>query len=744
VDVKTIGNIETGRTRPRPSTIRLLVDALQLDDPDRGDVYPDIATQADPSDQPATTTNPAQLPATVATFTGRHSELTRLDALLTTIDHDDPSAPDPPRGDHPPAVVVSAVSGTAGVGKTALAMHWAHRVADRFPDGQLYINLRGFGPGEQVVAPAEALRRFLDALDVPAKRIPADLDAQAALYRSRLAERRMLIVLDNARDSGQVRPLLPGAASCLVLVTSRNQLPGLIADGAHHIDLNLLAVAEARQLLARHLGAHRVAAEPAAVAQIITRCARLPLAVALVAARATTQPRVALRVVADELADARQRWQTLTGDDPHTDLRAVFSWSYQALTPAAARLFRLLGLHPSPDIGAPAAASLAGQAPDTVRPVLAELTRASLLAEPTPGRYTFHDLLHDYAHQLAATTDTDAQRLAATGRILDHYLHTAHPAARLLDPTHDPIPLTPPRAGVTPEQLTAETQAWDWFSVQRPVLLAVVGHAAATGHDTHTWQLAWTLWSFLERRGHWHDQTSVGQAAVAAAQRLADPAAQLPSHRLLASAYIRLGRFDDAHTQLRQALDLATRTGEQTGQAHTHYVIAFLWTRRNQPEKALHHAHHALCLFQATGHQIGQARALNAIGWCRALLGECRQALTHCRQALAAHQQVGDRGGEANAWDCLGYAHHHLGDYTRALTCYQHALTLYQDVGGQDYKADTLAHLGDLYHATGQPHAARDTWQQALTILDDLGHPDAEQIRAKLAQVGPPDRKTAM
>jgi hypothetical protein len=319
-------------------------------------------------------------------------------------------------------VVISAVSGTAGVGKTALAVYWAHQVADRFPDGQLYVNLRGFDPSGSVMHPAEAVRRFLDALNVPPERIPVDLDAQAVLYRSQLAGKRMLVVLDNARDTAQVRPLLPGAPGCLVLVTSRNQLTSLIAgDGARPISLDLLTDEEARQLLARVLGVDRVAAEPAAVAEIITRCARLPLALALVAARAAVGPHGELQLLAEELRDTQQRWQLLTGDEPTTNVQAVFSWSYQALTPHAARLFRLLGLHPGPDIAAAAAASLAGLPPSTVRPMLAELVRASLLAEHSPGRYAFHDLLRAYATDLAQRTDSDRQRHAATARILNHY-----------------------------------------------------------------------------------------------------------------------------------------------------------------------------------------------------------------------------------------------------------------------------------------------------------------------------------
>src|SRR5262249_52223542 len=410
-------------------------------------------------------------------------------------------------------VVISAIGGTAGVGKTALAVYWAHRVADRFPDGQLHVNLRGFDPSGQVMAPAEAGRRFLDALQVPPERVPVDLDAQAALYRSQLAGRRMLVVLDNARDTAQVRPLLPGAPTCLVVVTSRNQLTGLVAtDGAHPVTLDLLTDDEARQLLAQRLGADRVAAEPAAVEQIITRCAHLPLALALVAARAAIRPHAGLRVLAEELRDTGHRWQMLTGDDPASDVQAVLPCSYQALTPDAARLFRLLGLHPGPALAAAAAASLAGLPPSAVRPVLAELTGASLLVEHTAGRYTFHDLLRAYATDLARRMDTDQHRHTATVRMLDHYLHTAYTADRLLQPARAPPARTPPAPDVTPQQPTGHQQALDWFPVQHPVLVAPIEQAAATGFAIPTWQLTWTLRTFLDRRGHWHDQAATGRA----------------------------------------------------------------------------------------------------------------------------------------------------------------------------------------------------------------------------------------
>jgi tetratricopeptide (TPR) repeat protein len=686
--------------------------------------------------QATATLAPQQLPASVAYFAGRSDELAALTDLLGQ------------RVNTGGTVVISAIGGTAGVGKTALAVYWAHQVADRFPDGQLYVNLRGFDPSGQVMAPAEAVRRFLDALGVPPERIPVDLDAQAALYRSEMASKRILVVLDNARDTAQVRPLLPGAPTCLVVVTSRNQLTGLIAaDGAHPITLDLLTNNEARQLLAQRLGADRVAAEPAAVGEIITRCAHLPLALALVAARAALSPHAGLPLLAEQLRDAEHRWQMLTGDDPTTDVQAVFSWSYQALTPAAARLFRLIGLNPGPDLSAAAADSLAGLPANTIRPVLTELTQASLLFEYTPSRYTFHDLLRAYASDLAHRLDPDQHRHTATHRILDHYLHTAHTANRLLDPTRDPITLTPPAPGVTPQHLGDRQQALDWFTVERAVLLAAVEHAAATGLDTHTWQLAWTLDFFLDRRGHWRDQAVTGRAAVAAAQRLADPTAQTHAHHTIARAYIRLGRFDDARTQLSHALDLATQTGDQTVQARIHYNLAVLWERWDNYSQALDHAQQALTLFQATGHQHGQARALNGVGWCHARLGDYHQALTACQQALTLLQDLGDRIGQADTWYSLGYAHHHLGHHAHVLTCYEHAITLCRDLADSHFEARILTNLGDAHHSTGNHHAAHDAWQQALTILNDLNHPNADKVRAKLAgldtsTVEPADQNT--
>ena len=371
---------------------------------------------------------PAQLPPAVAAFAGRSAELARLDAILSRAAQDGP--------DDDAAVTIAVIAGTAGVGKTALAVHWAHRVAGQFPDGRLYVNLRGFDPACPATGPGQALRGFLDAFAVPLERIPAHLDDQVALYRSLLAGRRVLVVLDNARDAEQVRPLLPAAPGCLVIVTSRNHLTGLIAtEGAHPLDLELLTTSGARELLARRLGARRVGREPDAVDEIIAGCAGLPLALTVAAARAATSPRFPLTAFATELREANRALDPFASGDAVTDVRAVLSWSYHALSTGAARLFRLLGLHPGPDITVGAAASLAGIAPDQARERLAELTRGHLLAEHCPGRYAFHDLLRAYAAEQAHVHDDEATRHGAPGRVPGRSPHAPGAAATLIDRT---------------------------------------------------------------------------------------------------------------------------------------------------------------------------------------------------------------------------------------------------------------------------------------------------------------------
>ncbi|GAA4166200.1 BTAD domain-containing putative transcriptional regulator [Phytohabitans flavus] len=674
---------------------------------------------------PATKPIPAQLPLAPAGFTGRIRELSTLDSLI------------PGRDDGcgtPGAVVISAVSGTAGIGKTTLAVHWAHRAAQHFPGGQLYVNLRGYDPSGTVLDPAEALRGFLDAFDVPVDRIPSGVDARAALYRSVLAGRRVLVVLDNARDAEQVRPLLPGTAGCVAVITSRDQLTGLAAtEAAHPLTLDLLTATEAHGLLTRRLGAARTAAEPDAVRDIVARCARLPLALAIVAARAAARPGFPLAALADELRHATSTLDALDGGDPATDLRAVFSWSQRTLSPDANQLFRLLGLHPGPDVTAAAAASLAATGPDNARHLLDELARAHLVTQYLPGRYVLHDLLRAYAAEQARTHDGPTARQDATHRLFDHYLRTADAAARWMHPMWERLVLPPARPGVSPEALDTLAAAMAWFTAEHPVLQAAVEQAAATGFDTQAWQLAWAHTAFLMRRSYLDELAAMQHLALDAARRLGDPVGQGYALRGLGLSLGRAGRHEEAERYFERALRTYTRAGDIPGQVHTLIGLAKAALGQGRPERALRVTERALELSRAASDRAGQARCLNGIGWCLAQLGEHRRALSYCTEALALFQQVGDRDGLAVTWDSLGYIHSRLADYGQAVTCYQHAADLLQKLGDRSLLGVILAGLGDVHHAAGDPHAAGKAWQNALEVLDEVGHPHAEQVRPKLA-----------
>jgi DNA-binding SARP family transcriptional activator len=687
----------------------------------RDEAPPALPADGGAGTSPTDATVPRQLPGDPATFAGRGDALRALDGLLSA------SGADPPR-----PVVISAITGTAGVGKTALAVHWGHQISGRFPDGQLYVNLRGFDPGGRPMEPAEALRDLLDALQVPPHRVPASVDAQAGLYRSVLAGRRMLVLLDNARDAEQVRPLLPGSAGCLALVTSRDQLSNLVAaEGAHPFVLDLLTRQDARQLLARRLGHERASAEPDATDEIIDRCARLPLALAIVAARAALQPRLRLRTLADQLCEAGGLDAT-TGPGSAFDLREVFSWSYRTLSTDTRRLFRLLGLHPGPDFSVPAAASLAGIQVSRARHLLLELGRAHLVAELSRGRYTFHDLLRAYATDLAQTVDTAADRRSALHRLLDHYLVTAHTAALLLSPYRSSITLTPARTGAAPVQLAYHDQAWIWFTSEYGALRAAIVEASHAGFDTHCWQLAWALSSIQDRRGHWPDQIATQRVALDAARRGADRNGQAHAHRCIGLASIRLCDYGEAHSHLQQAVQLFHEVGDTAGQALAHGNLGQLSGRQANHRDALFHTKRALELLRAAGApRVAVAAALNNVGLALGLNGDYRQALSCCREALALFGDD-DPQGRGATWDTLGFSHHQLRDYDQALSCYERALHLYRETNDPLNQADVLTHLGDTHHTTGDDTGAWDAWQQAAALLDELDHPDADQVREKL------------
>ncbi|MEU8181576.1 tetratricopeptide repeat protein [Micromonospora sp. NPDC049047] len=484
-------------------------------------------------------------------------------------------------------------------------------------------------------------------------------------------------------------------------------------------------------MLVRRLGERQVAAEPAAADQIADRCARLPIALAVVAARAATNRHFSLGAIADELDDL----DAFHGGDEATDVRAVFSWSCRPLSPAAIRLFRLLSLHPGPDASAPVVASLAGRTPQSIGPLLTELTRANLLTEHTYGRYACHDLLRAYATSLADEAEAPADRRAAVLRLLDHCLHTAHAADLVLHPHFSEISLPPAAAGVTPESPRSRSAATAWFTAELPVLLAAVPLAARLGFEGHAWRLAWTLAGFLHRQGHWQDWLGTQRIALAAASRIGDQSGQGQAHRSLGLACSRLRRHDEADDHLRRAFDLFTEVGDDAARAHTCLNLGQLAERRGQHHEALHHSRRALTLFRRAGNRAGQGYTLNAVGWQEGLLGNHHSALRSCGEALRMLQEVGDVQGQADTWDSLGHAHHQLGDDRRAIACYEHALDLFTQVNDRYAEAGTYLNLGGSHRALADLDATRAAWRRALTILDELGDAGADSVRADLAQL---------
>lgn len=596
---------------------------------------------------------PRQLPGAPRLFTGRARELARLTGVLDE------------QGDSGATVVISAIGGAGGIGKTWLALHWAHQNVQRFPGGQLYVNLRGFGPSGSPMPPGVAVRGFLEALGLEPSAIPRELDAQAALYRSLVEGRQMLIVLDNARDTAQVVPLLPGSPSCTVVVTSRHQLTALVTEhGARILNLNVLTEAEARELLVRHLGSDRVVAEPEAVAELLERCAGLPLALGIVAARAVAQPEFPLSALAEELHETSARLDALDAGELGVCLRAVFSWSYYALDAETADVFRLLGSAPGLDISLLAAASLTGQSTPRTRALLRKLEASHLVQQHSLGRYRMHDLVRLYAAERTHHDHSSNSLNAALRRVVDFYLHTAHAGERLLYPHRQPIELGQPTIGCVSYPFESEARALAWFAVEHPCLLATQKLAGERGWHTPAWQLAWTLNGFHLRQGNFSDNVITWQAGFAAAERLNSPTVHVLAHRFLGHAYAGVGRYADAMDHLQQALTLSEQTGDVLNQAHTHQALSRAWEQQGDIQRALTHSTQTLRLYQTLGNPAWEAHTLNAVGWLHARLDHRQEARAYCEQSLTLHRQLQDRDGEARTLDSLGYIAYRTGQHT--------------------------------------------------------------------------------
>jgi DNA-binding SARP family transcriptional activator/tetratricopeptide (TPR) repeat protein len=675
---------------------------------------------------------PRQLPAAPAPFVGRRDELDRLDSAPSAGSPAGPSEARAPSGSAAGGaggtLLISAIGGAGGIGKTWLALHWAHYHLDCFPDGQLFVDLRGFSPTERPAHPAEVLGRFLDALGVDNDRQPADAERRADLYRSLVAAKRMLIVLDNAATTDQVTPLLPGGRHCTVVVTSRNQLRGLIArHGARPVHLDVLTDAEARTLLTTTLGPGRGGADNQAITELVESCGRFPLALGLIAARAAADPRLPLRDIVAELRVLGPA--ALDSEDPTASLPAALSWSLRHLTEQQREVFALLGIAPGPDTGLPAAICLTGGTERETLAVLRALTDASLVNRTPGGRFAMHDLVRAYSATTADTLPAEV-REAALRRVLDHYTHTAYTADQLLHPHHHPVQMRPPTTDVHAHPLPDARAAWDWLDTEHACLLAAQQTASTHHWHATVWWLAWSLHTFHYRQGHRHDQLTAWQAAADAAVHLPDPTTHVHAHRLLGLAHARLGHHEEALHHLHHALTFAEHHHDPVEQAHTHNELGMVWAERGDDRQALDHARHALDLYRGLDLPTWEARALNGVGWCAAQLGDYDTAREHCRAALTLNRQQHSADGEAAALDSLGYIDHHSGRHAQAIDHYARAVALYRDLGNTYEAADTLEGLGESHADIAQYEQARAVWQEALLLYQEQGrHDDVTRIR---------------
>jgi len=685
-----------------------------------GRAHPALGATADPA-APAPLV-PSQLPADIPDFTGRGEHVKFLSDLLS----------DAPEDDDPGAVAVGLVVGTGGLGKTTLAVHAAHRLRTRFPDGQLYMNLRG--ASEQPVQSADVLARFLRDLGVAGSNVPVGEDERAALYRSRLAGMRMLIVLDDARDAAQVRPLLPGSSSCGVLVTSRHHVPGLV--GARTVDLDVLDHSEAHALLVRIVGAERLAAEPAATTQVLAACAGLPLAIRIAGARLAARANWTVQTLARRLTDERRRIDEFKVGD--LAVRACFQVSFNSLPRASggavdpARVFRLLGLWQGPSISLQAAAALLGEPEDDVADALEVLVDAHLLQSPAAERYRFHDLLRVYAAEQAESEEMQQHREEAVLRILIWYLYTAAAADRLIAPHREKVQLEPLPAGCLPMTFADITSAIDWCEVERTNVVAATAQAAASGLNEIGWKLPVAANGFLNRRSHWADCITTHRIALASARQLGDRHGEAWVLNNLGMVLMDQRR-EGAISYYEEALAIRRAIGDRRGEAQAANNLAYTYQLLGRAGEAINPLLHALDLQRQIGHRYGESVALSNLGAAYIDLGRVDEAAECLREALAVAREIESPRVEGYVLTDLGRARLSTGRIEEAIGCLQQAIERHRRVGDRSGEARDLKYLGHAQQRAGRAALARQAWSDAHVIFRDLGDDaQAAEVRAEL------------
>jgi tetratricopeptide (TPR) repeat protein/transcriptional regulator with XRE-family HTH domain len=773
LSVRAISDLERGLTaRPRRSSLQLLTDALELPEDTqrelltalggvaravsvspghRIDASPGPATESpdstgagqlsaglyritpvDPHEAGSITSPdarpPAQLPASIPDFTGRAQQVKQLCTLLASPPQGSDCAPDLVDISAAGAVRVVLVVGTGGLGKTTLAVHAAHQVARHFPDGQLYASLRG---ATHPVDSAEVLGRFLRDLGVDGTHVPADLDERTAMFRTRVAGRRVLIVLDDARDAAQVGPLLPGSATCAVLATSRNYLPELT--GAHIVDLDVLDHEEARVLFARVAGALRVRAEPEATGRVLTACAGLPLAIRIAGARLAKRGAWSVAALAERLADERQRLDELRAGN--LAVRASFEVSFAALTERTGPggldptcVFRLLGLWTGASISLPAAAALAGEPEHAVVEALDALVDAHLLESPEPDEYRFHDLLRVYASARAREQETQQNRRAAVGRLLTWYLHTTEAAAKVIAPPYTRVPLEEPPSAVSPLEFTSPDEALAWCESKRASLLEATKLAAEYKLHEVAWKLPAAATSFYYRRIHWNDWVRVHQIGLASARILGKPHAEAWMLNNLGMAYS-LRRMEESIPYLLDAMAIRRQQGDMQGESRSATNVANAFLELGRFAEAQQASQRALALNRSLGDRYGEGLASAILGSSCRELGQFGAAIKYLQQALSISRELGAQNSEADSLSDLGATYLSLGESSNAIECLQNSLAIWQRVGGRHGEAMASMRLGHAYASVGATEAARQYLGLALDLFNELGD------RARSAEV---------
>ncbi|HEY5986011.1 MAG TPA: BTAD domain-containing putative transcriptional regulator [Streptosporangiaceae bacterium] len=682
---------------------------------------PVAAAAAPPPPAPS----PAQLPADIPDFTGRSGQVEAVCQVLSGADAEG----------SPGAVPVVLVAGAGGLGKTALAVHAAHQLAGRFPDGQLYASLHGV---THPADPAEVLARFLRDLGMDGTHIPVGDEERAACYRTRLAGRRVLIVLDDARDAAQVGPLLPGSATCAVLITARGRLPEL--PGAKVIDLAVLSLAEARSLFSRVADERRASAQPAATEEVLAACAGLPLAIRIAGARLAARGGWSVRTLAGRLSDERHRLDELRAGN--LAVRASFEVSFASLPGPSrpggvdpARAFRMLGVWTGPFLSLSAASALLGQPPEEVAEALEVLVDAHLLDSPEPDIYRFHDLLRVYAADRVRAQETEHARRAASERLLTWYLHTAEAAAKIISPQHARVPLGPPLPQVRPLSFASLDDALAWCEEERAGLVAATRLAAEWGLHELGWKLPAAAMSFFYRRSHWADWVTTHEIGLASARQSGNRRAEAWMLNNLGMAY-GVQHREESVTCFQQALELCREIDDSPGRTRAANNVANANIELGRFAQALVAAEQSLPVQRRAGNRYGEGIALGILGRACCELGRFADAVEHLGQALVIVRDLGDQGTEADSLADLGEAYLGLNRVSEAVGCLRDSLTIRRHIGDRFGQAVTLRRLGQAHQLSGEAGEARLSFSKAIDLFSEIGdQSEAVRTHAIMAKI---------